>query len=196
MANHAYVLPKSRTLPSAEEFDAFIRKLVEKLFPGFVVERDDTYWHVHHKTWDIDFFGSTFWFSEHNTYDENEEVIDTQPCVEFRHGHCGRLGWWLEQEIRSGVSYHLDALEVDDGYYKIYETKYKPGKTFFEHLQWIFRKREEDNKDLLIAFELHWIDSIMKSEEPLPDDLVKKLGIPHEEFAKGKEIMGRVNYST
>jgi hypothetical protein len=115
MANHAYVVPEQ--LPSIETIDADIRAIVGNKFPMFQVEHnpDQDLWWIN-LNGDAN-FSLQCWIGEHwEDYDEKTDDCKTKiPCIEFRHGHCCQMLWWIEDEIRNALAAKYQAKQYDDG---------------------------------------------------------------------------------
>lgn len=188
MANHAYVISQTR-MPSDKQLDEFIQKQVRKDFPGFVVEtigpkiggwsQKGFIWHLHHSTWNPDFFGFVFWIS--NTRRKGRK------CIEFRHSvGVGKLGWWLELELRTRIAIHVNGIMMDDGTdERQWTPSHKIGRSYYDYLVDYTAKCK--NAEKIIYFELEFINEVQNGSNPMPPDLYKWLGIPNKEEEDLKE---------
>lgn len=113
MANHAYVIFKDGVLPSDEQIEQDLNEVLKR-FPLFTASKKKDFWSVD-GTENPDYIGLIFWKSDYKEYDEKyEHVVKTIPCLEFRHGHCCSMLWWLESEVRNHFGRKYNTYQVDD----------------------------------------------------------------------------------
>lgn len=210
MANHAFVIPKKgKRLPSNKRLHEFICDIVEKHLPGFVVEfseggeglwadKGDYQWHIHHKTWDIDYTGVLCWVSRY--------PYPSGPCrmgrkvVEFRHTTAGSpFDWWLELEVRIRIAHFVDGVIEDEGIMGETwppEKEHTVGKTFYEYLKNKARRdsrlRKKDRKawqEWLLMYYLEFIWAAQHGTKPFPQEMIDWFGIPKGELERAWKYM-------
>jgi hypothetical protein len=190
MANHGYIFAKE--LPDAETINKDVQEIVARKFPMFIVNFDpEAAWHEGKKgLWNIIFknedpntfrIGIQFWMSERERYeydeekDEEGELIDKLPCIEFKHGHGSQFLWWLEYEIREELATRYNCTIADDGDGEENPPHTKRYNTFYEYFSDIHKGLGIDIERFqkLVAMELEF------AREWMPEETHVLIGSPN-----------------
>jgi len=127
MANHAKVCTGKTLNP--DEVNDIVQKInKEKLGDIFTLtyQKDNVngygkyQWFLQYK--DEDYIAMIFWLSDDIDYSSSDEntldggnLLSTQSCIEFRHGHSFQFMWWVEGVFRENLGKHYNAKMWDDG---------------------------------------------------------------------------------
>ncbi len=186
MANHAFLY--SQHIPDADTVDRDLREFVSTKFPMLVVERADDYhyWYINHPKMPYDgiqmwyqdrgdefHFSKVAWDSHAEYPDEPEPNINPNDDVlEFRHGHGGRLWWWLECEVRMFLAHKYQCNAYDEGIGE-YEEKHEHFESLNDYLKTIMVGHP--NFERMVALEQAMIKECADSGM-IPDDVLPILG--------------------